>query len=141
MKKLLVIVVLVCSLGLWGLSSVSAKVYAVDTKINAGGTDLEYDPNYKDPSGKLPDTSGGNGEQKVKERAKTIVEVLSILVGAVSVGMIIWGGIMYSYSAGDPGKAQLAKRIIVSAIIGLVLSILATVILNAVVTVSQGGTI
>lgn len=139
MKKLLAIVALVCSFGLWGLPLVSANVYA--DKINAGGTNLEYNPNYTDPSVDLPDTSSGNGEQKVKERAKTIVEVLSMLVGVVSVVMIIWGGIMYSYSAGDPGKAQLAKRIIVSAIIGLVLSILATVILNAVVTVSQGGTI
>ncbi len=138
MKKILAIVALICSLVF--ASAPLANVYAEETSIKSGDIDVTFDPNYSDPSGKIPG-GDGNGEDEVGKRVETIVGVLALLVGVVSVIMIIWGGIMYSYSAGDPGKAQLAKRIIVSAIIGLVLSILSGVILSVVVTVSQGGTI
>jgi len=139
MKKVLAIIALVCSLACTAVSPLAANVSA-DKTINAGGTNLEYDPNYTDPNKKLPN-GNGNGEEELKTRAKTIVEVLLGFVGVVSVIMIIWGGIMYSYSSGDPSKTQLAKRIIISAIIGLIFSLLAFVILNVVVTVAQGGTL
>lgn len=137
MKKVLAMLAIICSLGLTVIVPVSTAVYA--ESVTVGGESYDYDPNY-DPDGKLLPNQG-NGEDEVKTRAKTIVEVLATAVGVVSVVMIIWGGIMYSYSAGDPSKAQLAKRIIVSAIIGLMLSILAGVILSVVVTVAEGGTI
>jgi hypothetical protein len=107
--------------------------------INVGGESYTYDPTY-DPKN-MNGSSRGSGEEAVKRRAKTIVEVLLGLVGAVSVVMIIWGGISYSASVGDPSKMQLAKRIITSAIVGLVLSMLAFVILEAVTTISGGGTL
>ena len=46
MKKVLAIIALLCSLGLGTLVSVSANVYAIDTTVNVGGTDLEYDPDF-----------------------------------------------------------------------------------------------
>lgn len=137
MKKVFAILAIICSFGLAVVAPTSTMVFA--ESVTVGGESYDYDPNY-DPNGKILPTPG-NGENEAKDRAKTIVTVLATAVGVVSVVMIIWGGIMYSYSAGDPSKAQLAKRIIVSAIIGLVLSILAGVILNVVVTVAEGGTI
>ena len=138
MKKVLIVLAIVYSLGVAIVAPVSTAVYA--ESVTVGGQSYDYDSDYKDPNGKLPDRTG-NGESEVRKRARSVVTVLATAVGAVSVVMIIWGGIMYSYSAGDPSKTQLAKRIIVSAIIGLVLSILAGVILSVVVTVAEGGTL
>jgi hypothetical protein len=138
MKKFLALVVTICSLALAVAAPLAPRVFA--DNINVGGESYSYDPNYTDPTGKLP-SGNGNGENEVKERVKIVINILLSLVGIVSVIMIIWGGITYSYSAGDPSKAQLAKRVITAAIIGLILSIMAFVILNVVITVSQGGTL
>lgn len=138
MKKFLALVVTICSLVLAVAAPLAPRVFA--DNINVGGESYSYDPNYTDPTGKLP-SGNGNGENEVKERVKIVINILLSLVGIVSVIMIIWGGITYSYSAGDPSKAQLAKRVITAAIIGLILSIMAFVILNVVITISQGGTL
>ncbi len=138
MKRFLALAITVCSLALAVAAPLAPRVAAKN--VNIGGESYSYDENYSDPTGKLPSGSG-NGENEIKERVKTIINILLSAVGIVSVVMIIWGGITYSYSAGDPSKAQLAKRVITAAIIGLILSITAFVILNVVVTVSQGGTL
>ena len=138
MKKILALIITVCSLALAVAAPLAPRVAA--ESINVGGESYTYDENYNDPTGKLPSGSG-NGENEIKERVKTIINILLTLVGIVSVVMIIWGGITYSSSAGDPSKAQLAKRVITAAIIGLVLSLMAFVILNVVTTISQGGTL
>ena len=52
------------------------------------------------------------------------------LAAVVAMGFIIWGGIQYINSTGDPGKAAKAKNTIVFAIIGLVVVLLASVITN-----------
>lgn len=134
MKKVLVIVALICSLACVIASPLSANVSADET-ITVGGESLTYDPNINTDDNKVPDTTPD--ESEVENGVKTAVGVLSGIVGVVSVGMIVWGGIMYSMSAGDPGKTQLAKRIIITAIIGLVLSLLAALIANIVITIVQ----
>lgn len=139
MKKFLTILALACSLVAVSCAPMVANVSAKTLEV--GDTSVEYDENYTDPSGKIPGGGGSGGEAEVEDRAKIIVEVLATSVGVVSVVMIIWGGIMYSYSGGDPSKAQLARRIIISAIIGLVLSLLAGVILATVVNIAEGGTL
>ncbi|MDO5480859.1 MAG: pilin [Candidatus Saccharibacteria bacterium] len=52
------------------------------------------------------------------------------LAAVVAMGFIIWGGIQYINSTGDPGKAAKAKNTIVFAVIGLVVVLLASVITN-----------
>lgn len=138
MKKFLALVVTVCSFALAAAAPLAPQVFAED--INIGGESYSYDPDYTDPTGKLPNGTG-NGEDEVKERVKIVINILLSLVGIVSVIMLIWGGITYSSSAGNPSKVELAKRVIIAAIIGLVLSLIAFVILNLVVTISQGGTL
>lgn len=138
MKKVLALIITVCSLALAVVAPLAPRVAA--ESINVGGESYTYDENYSDPTGKLPGGSG-NGENEIKERVKIIINILLSAVGIISVVMIIWGGITYSYSAGDPSKAQLAKRVITAAIIGLILSLMAFVILNVVTTISQGGTL
>src|SRR4051812_33519583 len=55
----------------------------------------------------------------------TIVNVLLYLIGAISVIMLIIGGVRYTISAGDSGNVTAAKNTIMYAIIGLVIAFLA----------------
>lgn len=63
----------------------------------------------------------------------TIVNVLLFIIGAVSVVMIIYGGVRYVTSAGEAKSVESAKNTIMYAIIGLIISILAYAIVNFVV--------
>lgn len=60
----------------------------------------------------------------------TIVNVLLFVIGAISVIMLIIGGIRYTVSAGDSGNVTAAKNTIMYAIIGLVVAFLAFAIVN-----------
>ena len=59
-----------------------------------------------------------------------IVNTLLFIVGALSVVMVIVGGIFYAISTGDAGKVARAKNTITYAIVGLVVSFLAYAIIN-----------
>ena len=50
------------------------------------------------------------------------------MIGVVSAVFVVYGGISYSSSAGDPGKVQKAKNTILYALIGLIIVALAEVI-------------
>ncbi len=60
-----------------------------------------------------------------KDIIAEVTKFVAGLIAVLSVLMIIVGGIMYIVSAGDSSKADKAKGIIVSAIVGLVIAILA----------------
>jgi hypothetical protein len=68
----------------------------------------------------------------------TIVNILLFLIGAISVIMLIIGGIRYTISAGDSGNVTAAKNTILYAIIGLVVAFLAFAIVNWVLGALQG---
>ena len=63
-------------------------------------------------------------------QANTIINVVIGVIGFVAVAFIIFGGIQYTTSAGDPGKVKKAKDTILYGIIGLVVSMLAYAIVN-----------
>ena len=65
---------------------------------------------------------------------KTIINVLLFIVGAVSVIMLIIGGIRYTLSGGDSAAVTAAKNTILYAIIGVVVAILAYAVVNFVIT-------
>ena len=56
--------------------------------------------------------------------------VLLFIIGAISVIMLIIGGIRYTLSGGDSGNVTAAKNTILYAIIGLVVAFLAFAIVN-----------
>ena len=60
----------------------------------------------------------------------TIVNTLLFIVGAVSVIMLIWGGIRYATSAGNSSAVTAAKNTIMYAIVGLIIAFLAFAIVN-----------
>jgi hypothetical protein len=49
------------------------------------------------------------------------VQIVLAVAGFAAVGFIIWGGIQYMMSAGDPGRVKKAKDTIVNAVVGLVI--------------------
>lgn len=64
---------------------------------------------------------------------KGIINGFLFLVGAVSLLMIIVGGIMYVVSQGDSSSMTKAKNTILYAIVGLIVSFLAYAIVNFVI--------
>jgi hypothetical protein len=65
--------------------------------------------------------------------AKRVINIFSIVVGAVSVIMIIIGGFRYIISGGDSNGVSGAKNTIMYAIIGLVVVLFAQVIVRFVI--------
>lgn len=59
-----------------------------------------------------------------------VVSTLLFIVGMLSVVMIIFGGILYTTSAGDAGRVARAKNTVMYAIVGLVVSLLAYAIVH-----------
>ncbi len=64
---------------------------------------------------------------------KTITDVMLFIIGAVSVIMLIIGGIRYVVSGGDSTAVQNAKNTILYAIVGVVVALLAYAVINFVV--------
>jgi len=64
----------------------------------------------------------------------TVSNVMLFLVGAISVIMIIIGGLRYVISGGNSGNVTAAKNTILYAVVGLIISIMAYAIINFVIS-------
>ena len=88
------------------------------------------------------DSAQGEGVGQVstdpESLVKKFVNIFLFAVGALSVIMLIWGGIRYTTSAGDSNKVQAAKNTVLYAIVGLVIAILAYAIVNMVIDKFKG---
>ena len=95
-----------------------------------GGTDISI------TSGK--DCAQGTGTQSslfgTGSLFETVTNVLLFLIGAVSVIMLIIGGIRYTISGGDSSQITAAKNTILYAVIGIIVALLAYAIVNFVVS-------
>lgn len=92
----------------------------------------------KDQQGDAASLFGDGGQGGI---FRTITNVLLFLIGAISVIMLIIGGIRYVVSGGDSTAVQNAKNTILYAIVGVVVAILAYAVVNFVITSfsSNGG--
>lgn len=63
----------------------------------------------------------------------TIFNVILALAGAIAVVFIIWGGIQYTLSQGEPNKIKKAKDTLLYSIVGLIIVMFSFVILNYVI--------
>lgn len=66
------------------------------------------------------------------------INMLLAAVGVLSVVMLIWGGILYTTSAGNNDKVKSAKNTILYAVIGLVVALFAFAITQWVVATFTG---
>lgn len=78
--------------------------------------------------------SGANPDSKISDIIETVVRIFTLIVGAASVIMIIFGGFRYITSGGDSSKVTSAKNTIMYALIGLVIAVLAQVLVNFVLS-------
>ncbi|TWO98749.1 hypothetical protein EUA79_02630 [TM7 phylum sp. oral taxon 351] len=97
-------------------------------------------PNGKDAAGNdltqcagLNENNSSNTNDLMKQ-ANNIINVVIGVIGFVAVAFIIFGGIQYTTSAGDPGKVKKAKDTILYGIVGLVVAMLAYAIVNFVLS-------
>ena len=80
-----------------------------------------------------------SGDAKdAKDVAKNVISVLLWIVGIASIIVIIYSGIAFITSAGNPSQITRAKTMLLYAVIGLVVSILSYAIVNFIVN-SAGG--
>ncbi|HVA11278.1 MAG TPA: pilin [Candidatus Dormibacteraeota bacterium] len=75
-------------------------------------------------------SSAGVSNSAISKDASKLVNLFSIVVGAVSVVMIIYGGFRYITSGGDSGRVGNAKNTLIYAIVGLVIVALAQIIVH-----------
>jgi predicted permease len=75
----------------------------------------------------------GDAGTGLKALATKIVNAFSIVVGAVAVIMIIYGGFRYITSGGDSGRVGTAKNTLIYAIVGLIIVALAQLIVHYVI--------
>ena len=64
----------------------------------------------------------------------TVTNVLLFIIGAISVIMLIIGGIRYTVSGGDSSAVTGAKNTIMYAIVGIIIALLAYALVNFVLT-------
>ena len=64
----------------------------------------------------------------------TIVNTALFVIGAISVLMLIYGGIRYTTSGGNEKSVTAAKNTILYAIVGIVIAVLAYAIVNFILT-------
>lgn len=66
----------------------------------------------------------------INDLIKTVINIFSAVVGAVSVIMIIVGGFRYIISGGDSNNVGAAKNTILYAVVGLVIVAIAQIIVQ-----------
>jgi hypothetical protein len=79
------------------------------------------------------DLGKGNGPDSLDGQdgvITTVINTMLYIIGAVSVIMLIYGGIRYTTSGGNANSVTAAKNTILYAIIGLVVAIFAYAIVN-----------
>lgn len=100
---------------------------AFDKGLSDGATSAQG----KDQQGDASTLFGDGGQGGI---FRTITNVLLFLIGAISVIMLIVGGIRYVVSGGDSTAVQNAKNTILYAIVGVVVAILAYAVVNFVIS-------
>ncbi len=94
-------------------------------------------------SGPVSCSSTNVGTSSITKLAKQVVNIFSIVVGAISVIMIIYGGFRYITSGGASEGVGNAKKTLLYAIIGLIVVALAQLIIHFVLnqtnTINSGS--
>lgn len=126
----LVVPALVFSVGL--LAQPVPAHAAFDKGLNDGANSAQG----KDQQGDAATLFGDGGQGGI---FRTITNVLLFLIGAISVIMLIVGGIRYVVSGGDSTAVQNAKNTILYAIVGVVVAILAYAVVNFVISSFTSG--
>lgn len=72
--------------------------------------------------------------------ALNVLKFLLSIVGILSILMLVTGGLMYMLSAGDQGRTETAKKIVLYSVIGLIVALTSLVVVSQLVGVLGVGT-
>lgn len=117
----------VMAFGVLGLTAAPAFAANCTDTGNGQGLSLQNGADCSRGAGQQEQLFGQQGV------FKTITDVLLFLIGAISVIMLIIGGIRYVVSGGESSAVQSAKNTILYAIVGVVVAILAYAVVNFVI--------
>ena len=109
-----------------GLSLVVPAVAPV--AVNAANSTIANGANSAKGDGQQSNLDGNTGV------FKTISDVMLYIIGAISVIMLIIGGIRYVVSAGEQAAVTSAKNTILYSIVGIIVAIVAYAVVNFVIT-------
>ena len=73
------------------------------------------------------------------DTAVSIINAFLGLVGIIALGIFVYGGYLWMFSAGDPKKLLLAKKVLISAVIGLIIILSSWAIVNFIINGATGG--
>ncbi len=118
-----------------GLLLVPLVAMGIATVVQVGTTEIAraVTPNSNITSGMDAAKGSSTVPTDVNNVFKTVTDILFFLIGAVSVIMLIYGGIRYTTSGGNANSVTAAKNTIIYSIVGLVVAILAYSIVSFVV--------
>lgn len=92
------------------------------------------EPNFDGTECNLTFPVNEDGEQSIILALPRILlavfEIILRISGLAAVGFVIYGGIQYILSQGEPEKTKASKNTIVNALVGLVIAMFATAIVN-----------
>jgi hypothetical protein len=84
---------------------------------------------------------GNCNSSGVDNFVRTIVNVISVVVGIAAIIVIIMSGFKYITSGGDSGKVSSAKNTLIYALIGIAIAALSQVIVRVVLTETNKSTL
>lgn len=91
-----------------------------------------------DQPGRLAEATGGQGS--LRSLVLTFLNFFLGFLGLIAVIMVIYGGILYVTAAGEQEKVDKGKKIIMYAVIGIVIILLAFAIVNTLLGGLGAGT-
>lgn len=102
--------------------------------VMADTLNLCDDAEFKEKNPELWEAAGCRDEEHQGETifgpVEIMIQVVLGIIGVVGVGVIIYGGAMYTTSTGDAAKVTKAKNIILYGVVGLVVALLAYAIVE-----------
>ncbi len=97
------------------------------------GSQSSSDESERERIAQLMEAAGCNTTTTVPSSANSLINVLLSITGVVAVVVMIIGGIYYLMSNGDPSKAKRGRDTIIYGLIGLLVALLASAIVNFVI--------
>ena len=113
---------------------VAVMVFGVSIIYQTGNTEIAGAVNSEITSGMNATSAGTSTPTNANVVIKNVTNTMFFIIGAVSVIMLIYGGIRYTTSGGNANSVTAAKNTIMYSIIGLVVAILAFAVVQFVVT-------
>ena len=113
--------------------TVAVMVFGVSIIYQTGNTEIVGAINSEITSGMNATSAGTSTPTNANVVIKNVTNTMFFIIGAVSVIMLIYGGIRYTTSGGNANSVTAAKNTIMYSIVGLVIAILAFAVVQFVV--------